>query len=93
MLTAGAGDDKVWSSRPSVESIEHRLAAHHFRYEHRGLVYEQAGHLIGLAVPYLPAPTTQIGDGGTARADAAAKADLWRHILAFFAGQDQRRRG
>ena len=65
VLTAGAGDDKVWASRPSVESIEHRLAAHHFRYEHRGLVYEQAGHLIGLAMPYLPAPTTQIGDGGT----------------------------
>ena len=93
VLTAGAGDDRVWASRPSVESIEHRLTAHHFRYEHHGLVYEQAGHLIGLAVPYLPAPTTQIGDGGSARADTAAKADLWRHILAFFAGQDQSRRG
>jgi dienelactone hydrolase len=93
VLTAGAGDDRVWASRASVESIEHRLTAHHFRYEHHGLIYEQAGHLIGRAVPYLPAPTTQIGDGGSARADTAAKADLWRHILAFFAGQDQSRRG
>jgi hypothetical protein len=83
----------VWSSRPSVESIEHRLTARHFRYQHEGLVYAQAGHSLGRAVPYLPAPTTQIGVGGTARTDTAAKADLWRHILAFFAGQDQRRRG
>jgi hypothetical protein len=34
-----------------------------------------------------------LGLGGTPRADAVAKADLWRHILAFLAGQDQRRRG
>jgi hypothetical protein len=44
-------------------------------------------------VPCLPAPTTQVGIGGTARADTAAKADLWRRILAFFAGEDQSRRG
>jgi hypothetical protein len=83
----------VWASRASVESIEHRLTAHHFRYEHRGLVYEQAGHLVGTAMPYLPTPTSLLGFGGTARADAAAKADLSRHILAFLAGEDQRRRG
>jgi dienelactone hydrolase len=93
VLTAGAGDDRVWASRASVESIEHRLTAHHFRYEHHGLVYENAGHLVGTAVPYLPTPTTLLGFGGTPRADAAAKADLWRHVLAFFAGQDRGRRG
>jgi hypothetical protein len=43
--------------------------------------------------PYLPTPTSLLGFGGTARADAAAKADLWRRILAFLAGEDQRRRG
>jgi dienelactone hydrolase len=93
VLTAGAGDDRVWSSRPSVEAIEHRLTARHFRHEHQGLVYEQAGHDIGIPVPYLPTPTTLIGVGGTARADAGAKADLWRHILAFFAEQDRGARG
>lgn len=93
VLTAGAGDDSIWTSKASVESIEHRLAAHHFRYAHHGLVYEQAGHGIAAAAPYLPGATTQIGIGGTARADAAAKADLWRHVLAFFAGQDRHRRG
>jgi dienelactone hydrolase len=93
VLTAGAGDDDVWASRASVESIDHRLTAHHFRYEHHGLVYEQAGHLVGTAMPYLPTPASLLGFGGTARADAAAKADLWRHILAFLAGEDQRLRG
>jgi dienelactone hydrolase len=93
VLTAGAGDDAVWASRPSVEAIERRLRNHRFRYPHQGLVYEQAGHGIGIPTPYLPGATTQIGIGGTARADAAAKADLWRHILAFLAEQDRRRRG
>ncbi len=80
-------------SRSSVEAIEQRLRSHRFRYPHQGLVYEQAGHGIGIPTPYLPGATTQIGIGGTARADAAAKADLWRHILAFLAGQDRGRRG
>ena len=93
VLTAGAGDDRVWASKPSVESIEHRLTARHFRYPHQGLVYEQAGHLLGTAVPYLPTPTSLLGFGGTPRTDAAAKADLWRHILALFAREDQSRRG
>ncbi len=93
VLTVGAGDDRVWASRASVESIEHRLTARHFRYRHHGLIYERAGHLVGTAVPYLPTPTTLLGSGGTPRADAAAQADLWRHILGFFAGQDRRRRG
>jgi dienelactone hydrolase len=87
VLTAGAGDDKVWSSKPSVESIERRLEAHHFRYPHQGLVYDGAGHFLGLALPFQPTATTQSGVGGTPRADAAAKADLWAHILRFFAAQ------
>ena len=39
----------------SVEQIERRLTAHRFRFPHQGLVYEHAGHLIGSALPYLPA--------------------------------------
>jgi dienelactone hydrolase len=80
VLTAGAGDDKAWSSAPSVRSIEHRLNVHHFRHPHHGLIYKDAGHLIGTAVPYLPSPPDE-GLGGTARADSAAKADLWPRIL------------
>jgi dienelactone hydrolase len=86
VLTAGAGEDGVWASKESVLQIERRLDAHHFRYAHRGLVYEHAGHLIGTALPYLPTSSQEAGFGGTASANAAARADLWPRILRFFAG-------
>jgi dienelactone hydrolase len=86
VLTAGAGDDRVWSSKESVAQIEHRLTAHHFRFAHRGLTYERAGHLVGTALPYQPTSTQQAGFGGTPRSDAIAKADLWPRILRFIAG-------
>jgi dienelactone hydrolase len=89
VLTAGAGDDHVWASAAFVRAIQHRLTARHFRFAHAGLVYPRAGHLIGTAVPYLPTSTDQPAYGGTARADAAARADLWRHILRFLAGRSR----
>jgi dienelactone hydrolase len=88
VLTAGAGDHCVWASRGSVERIERRLTARHFRFPHQGLIYEHAGHFIGAALPYLPTtPGASGGLGGTPRADAAAEADLWQHILSFFAAR------
>jgi hypothetical protein len=38
------------------------------------------------APPYVPGPTDQPDWGGSARADAAARADLWPRILRFPAG-------
>jgi dienelactone hydrolase len=88
VLTAGAGDDRVWASRGSVEQIERRLTARNFRFPHQGLIYEDAGHLIGTALPYEPTtPGASGGFGGTPRADAAAEAALWPHVLRFFAAQ------
>jgi dienelactone hydrolase len=86
VLTAGAGDDHVWGSPVSVHAIEHRLTAHRFRFAHDGVVYPHAGHFLGTAAPYLPTSTEETSGGGTPRADAAARADLWRRILRFFAG-------
>lgn len=86
VLTAGAGDDRVWASKDSVAQIEQLLSAHHFRSAHEGLEYERAGHLVGTPLPYLPTPTAEAGFGGTPRADAAAQADLWPRILRLFAG-------
>jgi hypothetical protein len=40
---------------------------------------------LGVALPYVPAPTVQDEFGGSARADAAAKADVWPRILRFLA--------
>ena len=85
VLTAGAGDDRVWASSESVRQIEHRLVARHFGFPHQGLVYEHAGHLIGDPLPYQPTTGPASGFGGTPRADAAADADLWPRILSFFA--------
>jgi dienelactone hydrolase len=90
VLTAGAGDDRVWASRESVEQIEHRLTARRFRFPHQGLVYANAGHLIGDALPYQPATGAANGFGGSPRADAAAEADLWPRILRFFASRPAR---
>lgn len=84
VLAAGAGDDRLGNSKLAVAQIRRRLARHHFRFAYRGLVYERAGHGIGGAVPYQPAAVSQGGLGGTAGADAAARADLWPRILRFF---------
>jgi dienelactone hydrolase len=84
VLTVGAGLDQVWSSKPSVISIEHRLRTHGFGHEHGDQIYENAGHLIGTAMPYTPEPAG-ISYGGTPRANATAKAELWPQILAFLA--------
>ena len=83
VLTAGAGREGIWNSAGAVTQVEQRLTAHHFRFGHRGIVYPDAGHVVGGAVPYSPAPTTQPAEGGDPRADAAGRADLWPRILGF----------
>lgn len=85
VLTAGAGQDWIWYSGEYVRAIEHRLAAHAFPFAHRGLVYASAGHLAGSPIPYWPRPTDQQQFGGSAAADAAARADLWPRILHYLA--------
>jgi dienelactone hydrolase len=86
VLTAGAGDDRVWSSADSVQQIERRLRARRFRFPHAGVVYPRAGHLIGTALPYEPAATDESASGGSPRIDTRAKADLWPRILRLLAG-------
>ena len=83
VLTEGAGQDGTWDSAGAVSQVEQRLTDHGFGFAHVGLVYPQAGHGSGAAIPYLPTPTDQASRGGTPRADAAAKAALWPRILTF----------
>ncbi|MBV9417836.1 MAG: dienelactone hydrolase family protein, partial [Solirubrobacterales bacterium] len=85
VLTVGAGEDQVWSSAESVQQIEQRFARHKFRFRHEGRIYPRAGHAIAIALPYLPVSTEESASGGSPRADTAARADLWPHILNFFA--------
>jgi hypothetical protein len=51
-----------------------------FRFPHREFFFRGAGHGIGGAVPYGP---ERGGFGGSLRADAAARAQLWSAILAM----------
>jgi dienelactone hydrolase len=82
ILTAAGGLDELWPSYEFTEALHQRLTDHRFAYAHRDLRFENAGHLLGAAVPYLPTMTTRTS-GGSAAADEAAKAALWPRILDF----------
>jgi dienelactone hydrolase len=82
ILTAAAGQDSLWPSTTYSDQIERRLQIHRFRFGHERLSYPRAGHDIASAIPYLPQPDP-IRFGGSPRASAAAKADLWPHILDY----------
>jgi dienelactone hydrolase len=85
VLTASGGVDVLWPSYDYAEAVHRRLAEHHFAYPDPDLRFENAGHGVGAAVPYLP--TATIRDfGGSASADEAAKAALWPRILTFMRG-------
>lgn len=82
VLTASGGQDELWPSYLYADTLQHRLAVHHFSYVHRNLYFENAGHLLGGALPYLPTSASR-RTGGTAAANEAAKAILWPRVLAF----------
>jgi dienelactone hydrolase len=82
ILTASGGQDELWPSYLYADTLQHRLAVHHFSYAHRNLYFENAGHLLGGALPYLPTSASR-RTGGTAAANEAAKAILWPRVLAF----------
>ena len=85
VLTASGGVDALWPSYDYAEAVHRRLAVHHFAYPHPDLRFENAGHGVGSALPYLP--TATIRDfGGSAVADEAGKAALWPRILDFMRG-------
>jgi dienelactone hydrolase len=85
VLTASGGVDALWPSYDYSAAAHERLAAHHFRFAHPDLRFENAGHGLGAAIPYLPTPTIR-DFGGSAAADEAAKVALWPRILAFMRG-------
>ena len=84
------GDDELWPSCDYSDAILARLQnAPNPPVELR---YQDAGHFVGLLVPYLPATTsgtTATGDrveaGGSPTADGAGRADAWPKLLAFVA--------
>ena len=85
ILTFSGGDDLLWPSSSYMTVLEQRLEERHFARPHRDVDYGTAGHLLGSAIPYLPA-ASESGYGGSPAADAAARAALWPRMLEFMRG-------
>ncbi|MGW3284267.1 acyl-CoA thioesterase/bile acid-CoA:amino acid N-acyltransferase family protein [Streptomyces sp. NPDC001002] len=80
VLAIAGGDDRIWGSLPSAESIarEHNESGHTYQ----ALLYPKAGHALA-TVPYLPDSVDSGAGplGGTRATNAQAKADSWPHVL------------
>lgn len=93
LLVAGAAD-QVWDSAYSAAAIDER------RHE-RGalptedLTFDDAGHGVTVAVPYLPFPTEfsldgfTLVSGGTRQADVLARNAAWPRLLALLRHVDR----
>ncbi|HEV2439562.1 MAG TPA: acyl-CoA thioester hydrolase/BAAT C-terminal domain-containing protein [bacterium] len=91
VLMISGQDDQMWPSPVLAEIAMTRLARHHHRFPYTHLSYPGAGHIIGQ--PGLPATITasqhplaerSLAYGGNAKDNAAAAADSWPKVLAFF---------
>jgi hypothetical protein len=79
VLVAGAGKDALWSSADFADDIASTIHARgHARVGH--LDYPEAGHGIAEPLPFIPLPAAE-ELGGSTRADAAAREDLWPRIV------------
>jgi len=91
VLLISGQDDQMWPSPVLAEIAMSRLARHHHRFSYRHLSYPGAGHIIG--PPGLPATVLAslhplagraLAFGGNPKDNAAAAADAWPKVLAFF---------
>ena len=85
ILTVSGGDDALWPSSAFATVLHQRLDSRHFAHHHQDLQFADAGHLVGSAVPDLPAAAVP-EYGGSPRADAAGRAAAWPRILDFMRG-------
>ncbi len=88
VLLISGQDDQMWPSTIFGDMIEQRLATFHHPYPYKHLVYEQAGHKIGMpGIKQASSRRTQSGlmydYGGTLEGDALASANSWQELLAF----------
>jgi dienelactone hydrolase len=90
VFAVGSGGDMLWPSGFYAQNIEQDLRGHDRRDV--TLVYPNAGHLVGEAVPGQPELATtgnsiygKLSFGGSPRADEAAREDSWPKLLRFLA--------
>ena len=72
-----AGADAVWDSCAYAKAIVRRLKAHNFRYPYVLNRSPQAGHFVGVLLPYEP------DANGSDLETEAARERLWPHVLEF----------
>lgn len=91
VLLISGQDDQMWPSPVLADIAMKRLARHHHPFPYTHLSYPGAGHIIG--PPGLPATVTAslhplagraLAYGGNPKDNAAAAADSWPKVLAFF---------
>jgi dienelactone hydrolase len=79
IFLVGAVLDNVWPSANFANEIVARLRQHQ-RTDYASLVYYNAGHAVGAAVPNV---AVGAWGGGTLAGDAQARVDSWPKLLAF----------
>lgn len=85
LLISGA-EDRLWPSTRLSEIAVERLKKHGHPHPYEHLVYEEAGHSIGVPGSGSDEGATEIGRiklGGSRKVNLAASADSWPKVLAF----------
>jgi dienelactone hydrolase len=86
VLAVAGKQDSVWGSASSANAIVLQLSVDHSRYKDQALIYQDAGHGVGMQ-PYQPAGGTAMENlGGTRAGNVAAQRDGWPKMLAMLAG-------
>jgi dienelactone hydrolase len=88
VFAVGALDDHLWGSANAILAIKRRLLDNG-RRDFTGLVYNRAGHGVGLVVPNIPSMRSAksrygiLNFGGSPADDQAARENSWPKLLRF----------
>lgn len=88
VLLVGGGLDQVWGSAYGASAVRTRRLEHGAK-DTEALVFDNAGHALDFAIPYLPeasefpANGVTLVSGGTRQADALARTASWPRLLAL----------
>jgi dienelactone hydrolase len=86
VLAVAGKQDSIWRSASSANAIVLQLSYDHSHYKDQALIYQDAGHGVGMQ-PYQPAGNTTLFNlGGTRAGNVAAQRDGWPKMLAMLAG-------